>query len=159
MEQDLLGKIKAAAAGALGLLTAWLGTLAAPVYVLVGLNIADYATGIAAAPWRGERRSSAVGLRGIAKKVCMWLLVALGGVMDWLLASGLETVGLEPPFFFPVAALVAAWLICNELVSILENIGDIGVELPPFLGKLVEWVRRAAEESARLPEPPGEGEE
>ena len=156
---ELLQKIKAGAAGALGLVTAWLGALAMPVYILVGLNIADYATGIVAAPYRGERRSSAVGFRGIAKKVSMWLLVALGGVMDWLLAYAAETAGMEIPFRFPVAALVAAWLICNEIVSILENIGDIGVELPPFLGRLVEWVKRAAGETARLPDGPDAGEE
>lgn len=152
MENDVLQVIKAAVAGAVGLVTSWLGALAMPVYVLVGLNIADYLTGLVAAPYRGEQRSSAVGLRGIAKKVSMWLLVALGGVMDWLLAYAMETVGMEIPFHFPVAALVAAWLICNEIVSILENIGDIGVELPPFLMALVRWVKRAAQEQAALPE-------
>ena len=36
--------------------------------------------------------------------------------------------------------------------SILENIGDIGVELPPFLMRLVCWVKAAAEDQAELPE-------
>jgi phage-related holin len=35
-----------------------------------------------------------------------------------------------------VASLVAVWLICNEIISILENISDIGVAMPPFLLKL-----------------------
>ena len=32
-----------------------------------------------------------------------------------------------------MASLVAIWLIANEIISILENIGDIGVNVPPFL--------------------------
>ena len=76
--------IKRAVTGFFALLSSWLGMLAAPMYILVLLNMADYATGFVAAPYRGEKRSSEVGFRGIAKKCCMWLLVALGGVLDWL---------------------------------------------------------------------------
>ena len=76
--------IKLAVTGFFALLSSWLGMLAAPMYILVLLNMADYATGFVAAPYRGEKRSSEVGFRGIAKKCCMWLLVALGGVLDWL---------------------------------------------------------------------------
>ena len=55
-----------------------LGTLAIPFYILVGVNIIDYFTGIYAAKCRGEKVSSNVGFHGIAKKVCMWLLVLVG---------------------------------------------------------------------------------
>ena len=82
----------------------------------------------------------------------MWLLVALGGVLDWLVTYAMETVGIQLPFHFLVAALVAIWLICNEIVSILENIGDIGVELPPFLMRLVRWLKMAAEDNAAVPD-------
>lgn len=152
MEHNTLQNIKLIVTGLFALVTARLGALAAPLYILVLLNMMDYATGFVAAPYRGEKRSSAVGFRGIAKKVCMWLLVALGGVLDWLVAYAMETVGIEVPFHFLVAALVAVWLICNEIVSILENIGDIGVDLPPFLTKLVCWIKAAAEEKAKVPD-------
>ena len=76
--------IKLAVTGFFALLSSWLGMLAAPMYILVLLNMADYATGFVAARYRGEKRSSEVDFRGIAKKCCMWLLVALGGVLDWL---------------------------------------------------------------------------
>lgn len=149
---DTLRNIKLIVTGLFALVTARLGALAAPLYILVLLNMMDYATGFVAAPYRGEKRSSAVGFRGIAKKVCMWLLVALGGVLDWLMAYAMETIGIQVPFHFLVAALVAVWLICNEIVSILENIGDIGVELPPFLMRLVRWVKAAAEDKVQIPE-------
>lgn len=144
--------VKIAVTGAFALLSSWLGMLAVPMYILVSLNMMDYATGFVAAPYRGEKRSSEVGFRGIAKKVCMWLLVALGGIMDWLVAYAMETIGIELPFHFFVAALVAVWLICNEIISILENIGDIGVDLPPFLMRMVRWVKAAAEDKAQVPE-------
>ena len=149
---DTLRNVKLFVTGLFALVTARLGALAAPLYILVLLNMMDYITGFVAAPYRGEKRSSAVGFRGIAKKVCMWLLVALGGVLDWLVAYAMETVGIDIPFHFLVAALVAVWLICNEIVSILENIGDIGVELPPFLMRLVRWVKAAAEDKVQIPE-------
>ena len=149
---DTLRNIKLIVTGLFALVTARLGALAAPLYILVLLNMMDYITGFVAAPYRGEKRSSAVGFRGIAKKVCMWLLVALGGVLDWLMAYAMETIGIQVPFHFLVAALVAVWLICNEIVSILENIGDIGVELPPFLTRLVRWIKMAAEDKATVPD-------
>ncbi len=138
-------KWKGIITGGLGALTARLGTLAYPMAVLAALNLVDYATGYLAAPCRGQRRQSDVGFRGIVKKVCMWLLVGLGAVMDWLMLYAGEAVGIALPFHFLAAALVAVWLICNEVISILENIGDIGVALPPFLLKAVQWVKAGAE--------------
>ena len=43
-------------------------------------------------------------------------------------------------------ASAAVWLICNEVISILENIGDIGVPLPGFLTKIVQGLRSKLEE-------------
>ena len=143
--------LKTAAIGAGTALTAWLGMLAAPVYLLVLLNLVDYATGVVAAPYRGEERSSYRGLRGIAKKVCMWLLVGVGAAVDWLLAFAVEAFGVSSPFGCVVACCAAVWLICNEILSILENISDIGVELPPFLKPAVEWVRERAHSQGEVP--------
>ena len=64
-------------------LNSFLGGLAIPFYILVGANVTDYITGIVAAVYRGEKVSSEVGLRGIAKKVCMWLLVMIGCYMGF----------------------------------------------------------------------------
>ncbi len=127
-------------------LTAWMGILAIPVYLLVLLGIADYITGVIAAPYRGQNRNSVAGLRGIIKKLCMLLLVGLGAIVDWLLVYASQNLGIILPFEFVVASLTAVWLICNEIISILENIGDSGVALPPFLNKLVQWVKKTCEE-------------
>lgn len=142
-------KIKIAVSAVFGALTAWLGVLAIPFYVLVGLNIADYITGIFAAKYRGQKISSYVGLQGIIKKVCMWLLVVIGAVLDWLLKYAGEQIGIDVKLNFLVAAVVVIWLICNEIISILENISDIGVKLPPLLIKLTQNIKSKAEEAEK----------
>lgn len=83
---DWMKTVKAVLVAALGVLSSWLGELAVPVYMLVAVNLIDYMTGIAAAHRRGQKISSYTGINGIAKKVCMWLLIAVGSVLDWLLS-------------------------------------------------------------------------
>ncbi len=138
-------KMKAVITTVMGGVMGMLGILAVPVLVLVGCNVVDYVTGLLAAKYRRQALDSYRGFRGIAKKVCMWLLVAVGAVMDWLLLYASETVGISLPFTFLVACVVAIWLICNELLSIMENIADIGVPLPDFLMRAVRYVKQQAE--------------
>lgn len=123
---------------------AWLGEIAVPFGLLVFLQIIDYATGLFAARYRSESISSYRSIRGIAKKICMWLLIAVGGVMDWLIAYAGSSIGLTP---LPAAAatLVCVWLMCSEVISVLENMKDIGVKLPNFLMKLAENIRSKAD--------------
>lgn len=115
----------------------FLGDLAIPIYVLVACNIIDYATGLMAANFRGEKISSYKGIQGIAKKVGQWLLVVVGWMLDVLIAYAASHISpsLRVPIF--VAIVVAVWLGFNEVISILENLGDIGVPMPDFLKKIV----------------------
>ena len=142
---DFLKTVKAICVAAFGLLSSWLGVLAIPVYVLVACNIMDYITGLAAAHRRGQKVSSYVGVLGIAKKVCMWLLIGVGTVVDWLLMYCGSQLGFEIHLPMLAASLVAVWLIVNEIISILENIGDIGVPLPGFLTKIVQGLKSKIE--------------
>lgn len=142
---DFLKTAKAVCVAAFGLLSSWLGVLAIPVYVLVACNIMDYITGLAAAHRRNQKVSSYVGVLGIAKKVCMWLLIAVGAVVDWLLLYCGASLGFEIHLPMLAASLVAVWLICNEIISILENVGDIGVPLPGFLTKIIQGLKSKIE--------------
>lgn len=142
---DFLKTAKAVCIAAFGLLSSWLGVLAIPVYVLVACNIMDYITGLAAAHRRNQKVSSYVGVLGIAKKVCMWLLIAVGAVVDWLLLYCGASLGFEIHLPMLAASLVAVWLIINEIISILENVGDIGVPLPGFLTKIVQGLKSKIE--------------
>ena len=80
----------------------------------------------------------------------MWLLVVVGVIVDTLLQYAGETVGITIPFTFLIACVVAIWLVCNELISILENISDIGVTLPPFLQPIVSNLKQQVENKAEI---------
>lgn len=121
----------------LGVITAWLGALAIPVYLLVACNVIDYVTGILAAHRRGQKISSYTGINGIAKKICMWLLIGVGGVIDCLLSYAGGSIGVDIQLTMGAATLTAIWLLVNEIISILENLGDIGTPLPGFLVSIV----------------------
>lgn len=116
--------------------------LAVPVFLLLGCNLIDYLTGIAAAKYREEKVSSYKGIRGIIKKVCMWLLIVVGWMMDVLLQYATVTMGLALNLPFIVATVVSVWLICNEIISILENMIDMDVDIPPFLMPLVHMIKQ-----------------
>lgn len=130
-------------------LTSLLGNLAIPVYLLVGFNVVDYLTGILAAKNRGQQVSSYYGFIGIAKKVCMYLLVGVGVGVDVLLKYIIETLGLPLILPFIVGCVVAVWLVLNEIISILENLNDIGTPMPPFLMPLVKRIRGTVEEKGQ----------
>ncbi len=134
------------------LFSSLLGILYVPVILMVSCNVIDYITGLLAAPGRGDRVNSARGLRGIAKKVCMWLLVVAGAIVDELLQYAGGTVGITLPFTFLVACIVCIWIICNELISILENIADIGVPIPVFLQRIIYYIKQQTESRATLPD-------
>lgn len=138
-------KCKRAVIAVFTVLSAWLGVLAVPVLLLAAVNVIDYGTGLTAAKFRGQKISSYKSFRGIAKKICMWLLVAVGAVLDSLVAYAARQAGTELHFGCVVASLAAVWLICNEIISILENVADIGVALPPFLMKIAGSLKSQVE--------------
>ena len=137
-----LNYVKVFVTAAMSLVASMLGVLYIPVLMLVACNVIDYITGIWAAGYRQDGGvSSYRSMRGIIKKVTMWLLVVVGAIIDQLLAYASQTIGYQLPFTFLVACVVAIWIICNELISILENMGDIGIEIPSFLLPLVRKLK------------------
>lgn len=145
-----MNKIKALFIGFFSALAGWLGILAIPVAVLVFCNVVDYATGLLASKYRGQSINSYKGFRGIAKKVCMWLLIAIGAMIDWLIIYAGQSIGITIPVNFLIACVVAIWLIANEIISILENMVDIGVDIPPFLLPIVKNIKKQAEAKANI---------
>lgn len=145
-----MNKIKAIFTAFFSALAGWLGILAIPVFVLVLCNLIDYVTGLVAAKYRNEELNSYKGFRGIAKKVCMWLLIIVGALVDWLIIYAAETVGITIPVSFVFACVVAIWQICNEIISICENMLDIGAKIPPFLLPLVKNIRKQVEDKATI---------
>ena len=143
--------ISAVIAAALGALLSYCVQLVIPLIVLILVMLLDYATGMSKAWIRGEL-SSRIGVKGIVKKLGYIVIVAVAGVMDWLISYGLRSAGIdfELPFLF--AAIVMIWLIINELISILENVAAIGGPTPPFITKLLAKLKSTVEEKADIGE-------
>ena len=144
-----INTIKAIVTGVAAFLSALLGTLYIPVLLMILCNIIDYATGLMAAKNRPDGGiSSYRSIKGIKKKVSMWLLVVVGAVMDQLLLYASQTIGIKIPVTYLIACVVSIWIICNEIISILENMIDIGIQIPSFLLPLVKNIKSQTEHFA-----------
>ena len=150
--------IKAAFTAIFAFLSSLLGVLAVPVILMVACNIIDYATGLMASPYRKQDINSYKSIKGIIKKVSMWLLVIVGAIIDQLLIYTADTIGISMPFTYLVACIVAIWIICNEIISILENIKDMGVNIPTFLEPIVKNIKTQVEDKAANKDNDSEGE-
>ena len=147
-----MDKVKGTVIAVLSALMSCLGILAIPVFLLVGCNVIDYVTGLVAAKYRQDGISSYKSIRGIFKKVGMWLLIVVGSFMDILIQYAVECMGLGITIPFVVSTIVAVWLVVNEIISILENLIDIGVKMPPFLMPIVKYIKKQVEDKAKLAE-------
>lgn len=147
-----MNKEKLTTVAILSTVMSWLGILAVPVFLLVGCNVLDYITGLMAAGYRKQDINSYKSIRGITKKVCQWLLVMVGCVLDAIIQYAVSVAGVELRIPFVVATVVAVWLVVNELISILENIIDIGVDIPPFLLPVVRYIKKQTESTAQIEE-------
>lgn len=145
---NLLKKIVGAISS---VLSSMLGILYIPVLLLVTCNVVDYTTGLIAAKYRDDGTiSSYKSFRGFLRKFpcgCLqWQVLWLNQLIEYTT----DTIGLKFPFQFLIACIVAVWLICNELISILENIKDAGVNIPAFLLPLVKNIKSQTEASVNM---------
>ena len=86
---------------------------------------------------------------GIAKKVGYLALVAVGMVVDYLISSALLNVGIEIQINYCFAMIIVIWLIVNELISILENLGELGVPIPDFLRRSIHKIKDGVESKTK----------
>ncbi|PGH85832.1 holin [Bacillus thuringiensis] len=104
----------------------FLGGWDAALQIVVTLAVIDYITGMIAAKILGQLKSK-VGFKGIAKKVVLFLLIGVAAQLDIMFGS--NSAIREATIFFFVG---------NELLSILENAGRMGIPLPSALTNAVE---------------------
>lgn len=132
-----------------GVLTSLFGVLALPLVLMLTSNIIDYASGLMAIPYRGDTPKSYKHIHGIAKKIGMWLLVAVGAMIDMLLAYASKQLGINFPVNYLFACIVCVWIICNEFLSILENLRDIGVKVPQFMYSPIDQIQDHIEDMTK----------
>ena len=126
-------------------LVSYLGTLAVPMLVLLGVMLLDYITGMIKAYIRAELNSK-FGIKGILKKLCYMAMVAVGAAVDYLLHGALKQAGIDLHIELFCGLLVTVWLIINELISVLENLAAIGVPGFPRLNRLLSRLKSTVNE-------------
>ena len=92
------------------------------IIVLVAFVVMDYITGFISAASQGKLDSS-VGFKGLAKKVMIFALVAVGSLLDKVIPAANNAI----------RAAVCMFYIANEGLSVLENAGALGLPLPKTL--------------------------
>lgn len=126
--------VKLIASAALTSLVNYTHMLATPIMLLFLVMFVDWVCGMAKAYQKSEWNSK-VGIRGIVKKIGYIGGVIVAAVFDWLIYSGLKSVGISFDSSFYFGMIVTIWLIINECISILENLDELGTPLPKWLIK------------------------
>lgn len=134
-------------AGAVGALAAYFNVLLIPLVVLIAVMLIDYVTGMAGAAYT-KQLNSRVGVLGILKKAGYIALVAVGMVVDYLITSALVYIGINLQINYCFGMIITIWLIINELISILENLGELNISLPGFLVKMIHSLKGKVEDTA-----------
>lgn len=142
----------------LSVMGAWisnkLGLLFPALGLLMVLMIIDYISGMLAAKKEalenpGDSRygwSSKRSILGIYKKLGYMLTILVAVSIDYLIFKFTKEIGLEFHSDTIFGLLVTVWFIINELISILENVGRMGTELPDFLKKVLSELKNDLED-------------
>ena len=120
MDHILTIRLYAAAIGIV--IGEFLGSFDDLLYALIAFVVADYITGVLKAVAE-KNLSSAIGFKGICKKVCIFTLVGVANVLDThIIGSGCV-----------LRSAVIFFYISNEGISIIENATKIGLPIPQQL--------------------------
>lgn len=110
------------------------GRLDGLFYALIAFMVLDYITGLISAYLQKEI-SSAIGFKGIAKKVFILVLVAVANIVDSQIV-GDSTI---------CRSAVIGFYIANEGISITENAVKIGVPVPQKIVEVLEQIKNKGE--------------
>lgn len=113
-----------------------LGGWNAALQALVGFMASDYITGLIVAgvfkrsgKSEGGALDSRAGFKGIVKKCAVLVLVWMGAIMDGVIGADY------------IRTAVTLFFIANEALSVIENIGLMGVPYPAFLKSALEAIK------------------
>lgn len=116
------------------------------VYLVGGIDVAmkslliviviDYITGVMSAIYN-KKLNSTIGLKGILKKFSYLIIVSLSVILDRIVGD----TG-------AIRTLVIYFFVANDGISIVENIGKMGVPLPKKLTEVLEQLRNKGDEES-----------
>ena len=108
------------------------------------LNVVDFITGTIKARIT-KKESSSKGLIGILKKVGYWILILITFLASYMLSNLGDLINIDIDFVILFGWFTLGCLIINELRSILENLSEVGINLPDFLIKGLEVIQHIIE--------------
>ena len=117
-----------------GWLGYFLGGCDGLLYALIAFVVIEFITGVMCAIINREL-SSAVGFKGIFRKVLIFLLVGIANIIDVQVIGTGAVLRTAVIFFY----------ISNEGVSLLENAGHLGLPIPEKIKTVLEQLHDRAE--------------
>ena len=132
--KELWTTIQLIFAGLGGWLGWFLGGCDGLLFALVAFVVIDYITGIMCAVV-DKKLSSAVGFKGIFKKVLIFALVGVGHILDTRVIGTGSVLRTAVIFFY----------LSNEGISLLENAGHLGLPIPKKLKSILEQLHDRSE--------------
>lgn len=132
--KELWNTFQAVIAALGGWLGYFLGGCDGLLYALIVFVVLDYITGVLCAI-ADHRLSSAVGFKGICRKVLIFALVGIANILDVHVIGTGCVVRTATIFFY----------ISNEGVSILENAANLGLPVPKKVKEVLKQLHEGAE--------------
>lgn len=105
-----------------GWLGYYLGGFDGLLYALVAFVVCDYVTGVLGAI-SDKKLSSAIGFKGIARKILIFILVGIGHMLDTHIIGNGSVLRTAVIFFY----------LANEGLSLIENATHLGLPVPEKL--------------------------
>ena len=145
---DLIwAKIQIAFTALGGWLGYFLGGLDGLLIALVVFSVLDYITGVMCAI-EDKCLSSAVGFRGVMRKVIIFMLVGVGHILDVHIVGSGSALRTAVIFFY----------LSNEGVSLLENATHLGLPIPEKLKSILQQLHSRSEKDESNKPDTGGGE-
>lgn len=133
--KDLIEGIRLTIATVGGFIGGIMGGFDGLIYSLIAFVLIDYLTGVMAAIV-DRQLSSEIGFKGIFKKVSIFMLVAVGHIIDSkLLGSGTA-----------LRTAIIVFYTSNEGISILENAARMGLPIPKKVKSVLEQLKKDGDE-------------
>ena len=112
----------------------FLGRCDGLLIALLAFVAIDYVTGVMCAIV-DKKLSSAVGFKGIFKKILIFALVGVGHILDTMVIGTGSVLRTAVIFFY----------LSNEGISLIENAGHLGLPIPAKLKAVLEQLHDRAE--------------